>query len=157
MATGDGIQKLLAAETAAGQIVAEARKVRAYAPGGWPTVAAKSFAVSLLTCFISSCTQSRTKHSTPTTTPPLNQKQQAKQERLRQAKAEAEREIGAYKAEREAAYQRKLSEATSGAAAAADRMRAETEAAIAQVQKDVSAAKKGVVDMLVKYATTVEL
>lgn len=61
-ATGDGIQKLLAAETAAGQIVAEARK--------------------------------------------------AKQERLRQAKAEAEREIAAYRAEREGAYQKKLAEVT---------------------------------------------
>lgn len=35
---------------------------------------------------------------------------QAKQERLRQAKAEAEREIAAYKAEREGAYQKKLAE-----------------------------------------------
>lgn len=60
MATGDGIQKLLAAETAASQIVAEARK--------------------------------------------------AKQERLRQAKAEAEREIASYRAEREGAYQKKLAE-----------------------------------------------
>ena len=34
----------------------------------------------------------------------------AKQDRLRQAKAEAEREIAAYRAEREGAYQKKLSE-----------------------------------------------
>ncbi|GBF97687.1 transmembrane ATPase [Raphidocelis subcapitata] len=105
-ATGDGIQKLLAAETTAGQIVTEARK--------------------------------------------------AKQERLRQAKAEAEREIAAYKAEREGAYQKKLAETTSGAAATSDRLHKETELAIKQVQADVTASKKAVVDMLVKYATTVQ-
>lgn len=104
-ATGDGIQKLLAAETAAGGIVSEARK--------------------------------------------------AKQERLRQAKAEAEREIAAYKAEREGAYQKKLAETTSGAAATSERLHKETELAIKQVQADVTASKKAVVDMLVKYATTV--
>jgi hypothetical protein len=39
MATGDGIQKLLSAETAASQIVAEARKVRA--PPAWQPAAAR--------------------------------------------------------------------------------------------------------------------
>jgi hypothetical protein len=34
----------------------------------------------------------------------------AKSERLRKAKAEAEKEIAAYKAEREGAYQKKLAE-----------------------------------------------
>ena len=34
----------------------------------------------------------------------------AKQERLRQAKAEAEKEIAAYRAEREGAYQKKVAE-----------------------------------------------
>ena len=34
----------------------------------------------------------------------------AKSDRLRQAKAEAEKEIAAYKAEREGAYQKKLAE-----------------------------------------------
>lgn len=163
---------------------------------------------------------------------------QAKQERLRQAKAEAEREIAAYKAEREGAYQKKLAEVgrasahasapgcrtasrpaqgdgprllrraldavagwrqacaaarvcsplqrrgarlscpppvsdwraslgppprpslslpqtTSGAAATSERLHKETELAIKQVQADVTASKKAVVDMLVKYATTV--
>ncbi|KAI8473062.1 MAG: transmembrane ATPase [Monoraphidium minutum] len=103
---GDGIQKLLAAESAAAQIVSEARK--------------------------------------------------AKQERLRQAKAEAEREIAAYKAEREGIYQKKLQESTSGAAATSERLHKETELAIKQVQSDVAASKATVVDMLVKYATTVK-
>lgn len=39
----------------------------------------------------------------------------AKQERLRQAKAEAEKEIAAYKAEREGAYQIKIAEVWPGA------------------------------------------
>ncbi|KIY99836.1 V-type proton ATPase subunit G 2 [Monoraphidium neglectum] len=79
----------------------------------------------------------------------------AKQERLRQAKAEAEREIAAYRAEREGGYQKKLSETTSGAAATSDRLHKETEQAIKQVQSDVAASKGSVVDMLVRYATTV--
>ena len=37
----------------------------------------------------------------------------AKAERLRQAKAEAEKEIAAYRAEREGAYQKKLAEVRS--------------------------------------------
>jgi hypothetical protein len=38
----------------------------------------------------------------------------AKQDRLKQARAEADREIAAYKAEREGAYQKKVSEVSSG-------------------------------------------
>jgi hypothetical protein len=38
----------------------------------------------------------------------------AKSDRLRQAEAEAEKEIAAYKAEREGAYQKKLAEVSGG-------------------------------------------
>jgi hypothetical protein len=38
----------------------------------------------------------------------------AKQDRLKQARAEADREIAAYKAEREGAYQKKVSEVSPG-------------------------------------------
>lgn len=44
---------------------------------------------------------------------------------------------------------------TSGAAATSDRLHKETEQAIKQVQSDVAASKGSVVDMLVRYATTV--
>lgn len=46
---------------------------------------------------------------------------------------------------------------TSGAAATSERLHQETELAIKQVQADVKASKGGVVDMLLKYATTVEV
>ena len=48
------------------------------------------------------------------------------------------------------------SQTTSGAAATSERLHKETELAIQQVHSDVAAAKTSVVDMLVKYATTVQ-
>lgn len=45
----------------------------------------------------------------------------AKADRLRQAKAEAEKEIAAYRAEREGAYQKKVAEASVAASIAAAR------------------------------------
>jgi len=46
---------------------------------------------------------------------------------------------------------------TSGAAATSERLHKETELAIQQVQSDVKTSKSKVVDMLVRYATTVSL
>ncbi|GBF98233.1 transmembrane ATPase [Raphidocelis subcapitata] len=112
---GEGIAKLLAAETAAAKIVAEARKAR----------------------------------------PRLGQSSPDRQERVKQAKAEAHREIAAYKAEREGAYQKMLSDATSGAAETAQRLQADSGRAIAQVEAEVDAARADVVALLVRYATTV--
>jgi hypothetical protein len=48
----------------------------------------------------------RLTRSPPTRSPPLA----AKQDRMRQAKAEAEKEISAYRMEREGAYQKKVAE-----------------------------------------------
>lgn len=104
-ASGDGIQKLLAAEQEAQRIIADARK--------------------------------------------------AKQDRLRQAKAEAEKEIAAYRAEREGAYQKKLAEGSSGSAATFQRLSTETALQIRKIQEDVKLKKSTVVDMLLSYATTV--
>jgi len=81
----------------------------------------------------------------------------AKSDRLRQAKAEAEKEIAAYKAEREGAYQKKLAESSSGAASTTERLKGETDRNILQVQADVKAKKSQVVDMLVGYVNTVQL
>jgi hypothetical protein len=242
MATGDGIQKLLAAETAASQIVAEARKVRRGSGARRAATGAHARAPRRVHPRPSSRRahmHSRTPaaYSPPQTTrsprPPPNARRaplaapQAKQERLRQAKAEAEREIAAYRAEREGAYQKKLAEVgghargwgrgaaagcarlggcaarraagvqtaawerrrprraaagcasspdtrdihhapppartrpdpktTDSAAATSERLRKETDTAIQQVQKDVATSKAGVVDMLLKYSTTVVL
>lgn len=81
----------------------------------------------------------------------------AKAERLRQAKAEAEKEIAAYRAEREGAYQKKLAESSSGAASTLERLTKETDANISQVHADVAAKKNLVVDLIVNHVTTVKL
>jgi hypothetical protein len=47
-------------------------------------------------------------------------------------------------------------QSTSGAAATSERLHKETELSIKQVQSDVAASKATVVDLLVKYATTVK-
>jgi len=99
--TGDGIHKLLTAEAEAAKIVAEARKVR----GSCRVVNRQAGAPGVKACLCISTEH----HRQPAAAPPPNQPQ-AKQERLKQAKAEAEREIAAYKAEREGAYQKKLAE-----------------------------------------------
>mmetsp|Transcript_36954 Transcript_36954/g.82165 ORF Transcript_36954/g.82165 Transcript_36954/m.82165 type:complete len:112 (+) Transcript_36954:110-445(+) len=101
----DGIQKLLAAETEAQRIVAEARK--------------------------------------------------AKQDRLRQAKAEAEKEIGAYRAEREGAYQKKIAEGSSGSQATFQRLNSETALTVQKIQADVKQKKQQIVDLLLGYTTNV--
>jgi hypothetical protein len=92
----------------------------------------------------------------------------AKADRLRQAKAEAEKEIAAYRAEREGAYQKKIAEVislgnaggksaegrlrfkltlvlyqgSSGSQATFQRLQSETNLAIQKIQADVKA-KKG--------------
>jgi V-type H+-transporting ATPase subunit G len=69
--------------------------------------------------------------TSPDRTHPTKKPHTAKTERLRQAKAEAEKEIAAYRAEREAAYQKRLAEVrsvnaapTSSSASASARARA---------------------------------
>ncbi|EFJ46198.1 hypothetical protein VOLCADRAFT_121088 [Volvox carteri f. nagariensis] len=79
----------------------------------------------------------------------VGEARKAKGDRLRQAKAEAEKEIAAYRAEREGAYQKKIAEASgpapsgsSGSQATFQRLQSETNLAIQKIQADVKA-KKG--------------
>lgn len=85
----------------------------------------------------------------------VSESRKAKQERLRQAKAEADREIAAYRAEREGAYQKKVSEGASGAQATLQRLTAETNAQIQQIQASVKAKKPQMIELLTNYVTTV--
>ena len=88
MAAGqDGIQKLLAAEMDAQRIVSDARKSE-------PVNAYETCAHALWGCDVWEWWLSFA----------------GKTDRLRQAKAEAEKEIAAYRAEREGAYQKKVAE-----------------------------------------------
>ncbi|KAG2432270.1 hypothetical protein HXX76_009188 [Chlamydomonas incerta] len=80
----------------------------------------------------------------------------AKADRLRQAKAEAEKEIGAYRAEREGAYQKKISEGSTGSQANFQRLQSETGLAVQKIQADVKAKKSEVLDMLMGYVGSVK-
>uniref|UniRef100_A0A7S3VT47 V-type proton ATPase subunit G n=1 Tax=Dunaliella tertiolecta TaxID=3047 RepID=A0A7S3VT47_DUNTE len=79
-----------------------------------------------------------------------------KQERLREAKTEAEKEIAAYRAEREGLYQKKVSEGSSGSQATLQRLTQETGVEVAKVQDDVKAKKQQVVDMLYDHVVNVQ-
>eukprot|EP00884_Botryococcus_braunii_P017243 jgi/Botrbrau1/4201/Bobra.0044s0006.1 len=103
----DGIQRLLAAETEAQQIVAKARK--------------------------------------------------AKADRLKQAKAEAEKEIKAYKAQREEQYQKRIAEDSTNSGANIKRLEKEAGDAVAAVQANVTKNKQKVLDTLLGFVTDVQL
>ncbi|GIL74372.1 hypothetical protein Vretifemale_4297 [Volvox reticuliferus] len=85
----------------------------------------------------------------------VGEARKAKGDRLRQAKAEAEKEIAAYRAEREGAYQKKIAEGSSGSQATFQRLQSETNLAIQKIQADVKAKKGEVLDMLMNYVTVV--
>lgn len=86
----------------------------------------------------------------------VSEARKAKQDRLRQAKAEATREIEAYRAEREGAYQKKVTEGTSGSQATFQRLNSETNHTVQTIQSDVTAKKQSIVDLLLGYTTTVQ-
>ncbi|PNH05757.1 V-type proton ATPase subunit G [Tetrabaena socialis] len=85
----------------------------------------------------------------------VNEARKAKGDRLRQAKVEAEKEIAAYRAEREGAYQKKISEGSTGSVATFQRLQSETALAVQKIQADVKAKKSDVMDMLMNYVTGV--
>ncbi|GFH24294.1 v-type proton ATPase subunit G, partial [Haematococcus lacustris] len=71
------------------------------------------------------------------------------------ARAEADREVAAYKAEREGAYQKKVAEGSSGAQVTLQRLNTETTVTVQRIQGDVKAKKQQVVDLLNGYVTSV--
>mmetsp|Transcript_19633 Transcript_19633/g.35401 ORF Transcript_19633/g.35401 Transcript_19633/m.35401 type:complete len:111 (-) Transcript_19633:197-529(-) len=85
----------------------------------------------------------------------VTEAKKAKADRLRQARAEADREITAYRAEREGAYQKKLAESSSGSQVNLQRLTSETNVAIQKINADVYAKKKQVVESLLKFVSTV--
>ena len=77
-----------------------------------------------------------------------------KTSRLRQAKAEADAEIAAYRAQREEKYQSLLSSRVGDSSARAARLETDAAAAIERVQAQVNAGKKAVTDMLAAKVTS---
>jgi V-type H+-transporting ATPase subunit G len=81
---------------------------------------------------------------------------QAKAERLKEAKEEAERDVAAYKKEREEEFSKKIADDSSSNKENASRMHAESEKAVAAIQKSIASKKEEVLKMLLSQVETVE-
>ncbi|PIN13437.1 Vacuolar H+-ATPase V1 sector, subunit G [Handroanthus impetiginosus] len=78
-----------------------------------------------------------------------------KMARLKQAKEEAEREVANYRSHLEAEYQKHISESSGSSDSTVKRLEAETEAKIQRLKESASKVSPEVVQMLLKYITTV--
>jgi len=81
---------------------------------------------------------------------------QAKAERLKEAKEEAERDVAAYKKEREEEFSKKIADDSSSNKENASRMHAESEKAVEAIQKSIASKKEEVLKMLLSQVETVE-
>lgn len=79
----------------------------------------------------------------------------AKADRLKQAKQEAEREIKAYKAQREEQYQKRISDDSTSSGANVKRLESESASTVKTIEKSIASKKKEVVDTLLAYVTHV--
>ncbi|KAL8166832.1 hypothetical protein V2J09_008331 [Rumex salicifolius] len=86
----------------------------------------------------------------------VNTARNAKMARLKQAKEEAERDIAEFRAQMEADFQRKLAESSGDSGANVKRLEAETEEKIEQLKIQSASISPEVVQMLLKYVTTVK-
>lgn len=86
----------------------------------------------------------------------VNSARNAKMARLKQAKEEAEKEIAEFRAQIEAEFQRKLAESSGDSGANVKRLEQETDAKIHQLKTQASSISHDVVQMLLKYVTTVK-
>eukprot|EP00887_Chlorella_sp_A99_P007589 scaffold28.g7589.t1 len=81
---------------------------------------------------------------------------QAKAARLKQAKDEAEREIVAYKAEREAEFKHKVATDSSSSQENVVRLADESARAVGAINKSIQARKADVLGMLLGHVTAVK-
>uniref|UniRef100_A0A7C9DV58 V-type proton ATPase subunit G n=2 Tax=Opuntia streptacantha TaxID=393608 RepID=A0A7C9DV58_OPUST len=86
----------------------------------------------------------------------VNAARQAKMARLKQAKEEAEKEIAEFRAHMEAEFQRKLAESSGDSGANVKRLEQETQIKIEQLKGQAASISPDVVQMLLKYVTTVK-
>ncbi|KAJ4892616.1 V-type proton ATPase subunit G1 [Raphanus sativus] len=86
----------------------------------------------------------------------VNAARTAKMGRLKQAKEEAEKEIGEYKAKTEQDFQRKLEETSGDSGANVKRLEQETDEKIEQLKSEAARISNDVVEMLLKHVTTVK-
>ncbi|KAL2938983.1 V-type proton ATPase subunit G [Bienertia sinuspersici] len=86
----------------------------------------------------------------------VNTARNAKMARLKQAKEEAEKEIAEFRAQMEAEYQKTLAESNGDSGANVKRLEQETDTKIEQLKEQSSSISPEVVQMLLKYVTTVK-
>lgn len=86
----------------------------------------------------------------------VNAARSAKMAKLREAKEAAEREIAKFRAQMEADFQRRLAESSGDSGANVKRLEQETEVKIEQLKNQSSNISPDVVQMLLKYVTTVK-
>uniref|UniRef100_A0A0C9S606 V-type proton ATPase subunit G n=1 Tax=Wollemia nobilis TaxID=56998 RepID=A0A0C9S606_9CONI len=79
----------------------------------------------------------------------------AKTARLKQAKEEADKEIAAYRAQREREFRKKVAETSGDSGSNVKRLEEETQIKIDDLQNEAAKVSPEVVDMLMKYVTTV--
>ncbi|KDD74529.1 hypothetical protein H632_c1250p0 [Helicosporidium sp. ATCC 50920] len=77
-------------------------------------------------------------------------------EKLKKAKVEADREIEAYKHEREAAQAQRMSADSSAAEETTARLRQDSDQVVANVKKSIASKKEEVLNMLLKHVTSVK-
>eukprot|EP01025_Chloroclados_australasicus_P010649 TRINITY_DN1439_c0_g2_i1.p4 TRINITY_DN1439_c0_g2~~TRINITY_DN1439_c0_g2_i1.p4 ORF type:complete len:116 (+),score=27.04 TRINITY_DN1439_c0_g2_i1:141-488(+) len=80
-----------------------------------------------------------------------------KAERLRQAKEEAEKELASFRAECEAAYQKKSTEGTKDSSTTFASLEKDASVAVSRINAEVAAKKSQVVDMLAKMVCNVKI
>ncbi|CAK0780233.1 hypothetical protein CVIRNUC_004979 [Coccomyxa viridis] len=86
----------------------------------------------------------------------VTEARKGKADRLKQAKQEAEKEIKAYKAQREEQFQKRMSDDSSSSGANVKRLDSESAKAVKDIEKNISSKKKEVVDTLLDYVTNVK-
>merc|ERR1712196_207741 len=78
-----------------------------------------------------------------------------RQETMKRAKDDAQKEIAEYKAKREAEFKAYESKHSSGGSSSSEKLAQHPKEAIADLQKEAESNRGKVVDLLVKYVTTV--
>merc|ERR1711865_123714 len=79
-----------------------------------------------------------------------------RQEKMKAAKEDAARDIEKYRSEREKEFQAYKEKHSTGGSASSEALTAQTEAAVADLEREAGANRQKVVDMLVGYVTNVK-
>ena len=79
-----------------------------------------------------------------------------RQDKMKKAKEDAEREIAEYRKQREEQFEAYKAEHSTGGTSSSAALRTQTDAAVSALEAEAAKNRKNVVDLLVKYVTTVQ-